>query len=116
MIGLGGTLDPLPSHSETLRRVAQSNAYFRWLTARATRAGFSEKPDQSPPESLLQQVWLYQRVVQDRLQTTDGRTVKVLHPGFWNKEPGPDFRKAVVQIGTDTAVTGDIEIDLVPSG
>jgi hypothetical protein len=109
-------LDPLPSHSETLRRVAQGNAYFRWLSARASRAGFSEKPDQSPPESLLQQVWLYQRVVQDRLQTTDGRAVKILHPGFWNKEPGPDFRKAVVQIGNDAAVTGDIEIDLVPAG
>ncbi len=109
-------MDPLPSHSETLRRVAQGNAYFRWLTARSNRAGLAEKPDQSPPESLLQQVWLYQRVVQDRLQTTDGRAVKILHPGFWNKEPGPDFRKSVVQIGSDAAVTGDIEIDLVPAG
>lgn len=109
-------VDAVPPHSEPLRKVAQSNPYFRWLTARACRSGFSEKPDQSPPESLLQQVWLYQRVVQERLQTTDGRAVKVLHPGFWNKEPGPDFRKAVVQIGSEPAVTGDVEIDLVPAG
>jgi hypothetical protein len=109
-------VDDVPPHSEPLRKVAQSNAYFRWLTARAGRAGFSEKPDQSPPESLLQQVWLYQRVIHDRLHTTDGRSVKVLHPGFWNKEPGPDFRKAVVQIGSEPAVTGDVEIDLVPAG
>lgn len=110
------TVDAVPPHSEPLRKIAQSNAYFRWLTARAIRTGFSEKVDQSPPESLLQQVWLYQRLIQDRLQTTDGRTVKVLHPGFWNKEPGPDFRKAVVQIGVDPAVVGDVEIDLVPAG
>ena len=109
-------MDAIPPHSEPLRKIAQRNAYFRWLTARASGGEFSEKPDQSPPESLLQQVWLYQRLVQDRLQTTDGRAVKVLHPGFWNKEPGPDFRRAVVQIGTEPAVTGDVEIDLVPAG
>jgi hypothetical protein len=99
-----------------LRRVAQRNPYFRWLLARSDRFTFSEKPDQSPPEALLQQVWLYQRLLQDRLQTTDGRRVRVLHPGFWNKEPGPDFRKAVVQIGAEPAVIGDVEIDLVPAG
>jgi hypothetical protein len=109
-------LDPVLPHSELLRKVAENNPYFRWLSARTNRAFLSEKPDQSPPESLLQQVWLYQRVVHERLQTTDGRSVRVLHPGFWNKEPGPDFRKAVVQIGNDPAVTGDVEIDLVPAG
>jgi hypothetical protein len=109
-------LDPVLPHSELLRKVAQNNAYFRWLTARTNRVALSEKPDQSPPEALLQQVWLYQRLIQDRLQTTDGRPVRVLHPGFWNKEPGPDFRKAVVQIGSDPAVAGDVEIDLVPAG
>jgi hypothetical protein len=109
-------LDPVLPHSELLRNIAQTNAYFRWLTARTNRIALSEKPDQSPPEALLQQVWLYQRVLQERLQTTDGRPVRVLHPGFWNKEPGPDFRKAVVQIGNEPVVTGDVEIDLVPAG
>lgn len=109
-------MELLPPHSESLRKVAEKNAYFRWLTARTEKAAFSEKPDQSPPEALLQQVWLYQRVVQHRLQTTDGRPVQVLHPGFWNKEPGPDFRKAVVRIGAEPAVVGDVEIDLVPAG
>lgn len=116
LLSIQTPLDASPSHSELLRFVAEQNAYYRWLSARAPRPALSEKPDQSPPESLLQQVWLYQRVVQDRLQTTDGRAVKVLHPGFWNKEPGPDFRKAVVQIGAEPPVIGDVEIDLVPAG
>lgn len=64
----------------------------------------------------MQQAWLYQRLLQDKLHTTDGRPVRVLHPGFWNKEPGPDFRKAVVQIGAEPVVVGDVEIDLLPAG
>ena len=39
----------------------------------------------------------------------------VLHPGFWNREAGPDFREAVVQFGSDRAVVGDVEIDLHPA-
>jgi hypothetical protein len=109
-------LDPLASHSEPLRKVAERNTYFRWLLARMDRNAFAEKADQSPPEALLQQAWLYQRLLQDKLRTTDGRPVKVLHPGFWNREPGPDFKKAVVQIGSEPAVVGDVEIDLVPAG
>ena len=109
-------MQPRDINPDPLRQIAERNVYFRWLIARAPRATFAEKPDQSPPEALLQQVWLYQRLAQDRLETTDGRIVRVLHPGFWNKEPGPDFRKAVVQIGNAPAVIGDIEIDLVPAG
>lgn len=44
----------------------------------------------------------------------DGHPVTVLHPGFWNREAGPDFRAAVVQIGGQTATSGDVEIDLRP--
>lgn len=102
----------LPSIEALCRR----NAFLRWRAHRIESARFSEKPDQAPPEALLQQVWRYQRLVQDRLHTTEGQAVRILHPGFWNQEPGPDFRKAVVQIGTDAPVTGDIEIDLLPQG
>ena len=106
----------MASQTDLLRKAAERNAYFRLLLARSERFSFSEKPDQTPPEALLQQAWLYQRLLQDKLHTTDGRRVRVLHPGFWNKEPGPDFRKAVLQIGGEPAVVGDVEIDLVPAG
>jgi hypothetical protein len=44
----------------------------------------------------------------------DGQTVRVLHPGFWNRESGPDFRRAVIQFGDDLPRSGDIEVDLQP--
>ena len=82
-----------------LRRAAEGNPYLRWRAANLQRCALGEKPDQRPPEALLQRVWLYQRLLLERLQTSDGRKVRVLHPGVWNHEPGPDFRKAVIQIG-----------------
>jgi hypothetical protein len=39
-----------------------------------------------------------------------------LHPGFLNREGGPDFRNAVVQFGGANARSGDIEVDLYSSG
>lgn len=98
----------------------RSSPYLRYRAERLglelAARGLAEKPDQAPPESLLQQVWLHQRLLRDKLRTTDGREVKVLHPGFWNHEAGPDFRRAIVQIGADKPCSGDVEIDLVPAG
>ena len=70
----------------------------------------------SPPERLLQAIWQHQRLNRDRLQTIDGRPVRVLHPGFHNLEGGPDFRAAVVQVGDDSPRSGDIEVDLRANG
>jgi hypothetical protein len=69
-----------------------------------------------PPERLLQAIWHHQRLRRDRLQTADGKSVRVLHPGFANVESGPDFRGAVIQIGDAAPCTGDVEIDLHVSG
>ena len=68
------------------------------------------------PERLLQIVWHHQRLLRDQLKTLDGKTVRVLHPGFWNHEAGPDFRGAVLQIGDEAAKSGDVEIDLRSDG
>ena len=69
-----------------------------------------------PPEKLLQSIWLHQRLQRDRLQTADGRSVRVLHPGFASAEGGPDFRGAVLQFDNEPPASGDVEIDLQPSG
>lgn len=70
-----------------------------------------ERGGAHPPERLLQSVWHHQRLQRDQLCTIDGRPVRVLHPGFWNHEAGPDFRGAIVQIGQDEARSGDVEVD-----
>ena len=65
-----------------------------------------------PPEMLLQAVWMHQRLLREKLETLDGRPVRILHPGFWNREAGPDFQQAVIQFGDDKPISGDIEVDL----
>jgi hypothetical protein len=72
--------------------------------------------DGFPPERLLQAVWRHQRLRRDELKTVDGKTVRVLHPGFVSAEGGPDFRGAVIQIGGEPARSGDVEIDLRSHG
>ena len=71
---------------------------------------------ETPPERLLQAVWFHQRLRRDELRLQDGRGVRVLHPGFWNREAGPDFRGAVLQFEGEAPFTGDVEIDLRSSG
>ena len=63
-------------------------------------------------ERLVQAIWFDQRLRADELRTTDDRPVRILFPGWWNLEAGPDFRNATVQIGDDPELTGDIEIHL----
>ena len=80
------------------------------------RLELRENPEAPPPERFLQQIWHHQRLRRGNLQTCDGRRLKILHPGFWNHEPGPDFRQAILQFGTGRPQTGDVEIDLHPAG
>jgi hypothetical protein len=69
-----------------------------------------------PPEKLLQAVWQHQRLLRGQLKTLDGRNARILHPGFLNREGGPDFRGAVVQFGNDSPISGDVEVDLELGG
>lgn len=65
-------------------------------------------------EHLLQLIWQHQRIRRDALQTVEGWPVLVLHPGFWNRAAGPDFRGAILQIGAGPVLEGDVEVDLAP--
>jgi hypothetical protein len=93
-----------------------ANFYEEWRERAHGRFAVHESASEIPPERLLQQIWFHQRLLRDELKTLDGQRLRVIHPGFWNKEPGPDFRNAVLQLGKNAAITGDIEIDLHPSG
>ena len=75
-----------------------------------------EDHEAPPPEQLLQSVWQQQRILRDQLVTLDGHSVRILHPGFKNYEAGPDFRGAMVRIGSNPTLIGDVEIDLRSGG
>jgi hypothetical protein len=92
-----------------------TNFYADWRL-RCGKTFFLGEAAAPLPEKLLQIIWNHQRLLRDQLRTLDGRPVRVLHPGFWNHEAGPDFRGAVLQIGDDVATSGDIEIDLRSDG
>jgi hypothetical protein len=89
--------------------------YAQWRMRRGLARALRDDED-SPPEKLLQTIWQHQRLRRDQLTIVDGRPLKILHPGFHNLEGGPDFRGAVVQIGDDSARTGDVELDMRASG
>ena len=88
--------------------------YSQWRAA--LRPFGTLREEDTPPESLVQNIWHHQRIRRDELKLVDGRTLRVLHPGFWNHGAGPDFRDAVLQFERETPFTCDVEVDLHSSG
>jgi hypothetical protein len=91
------------------------NFYARWR-AQGRTAIYLHEESGFPSERLLQAIWQHQRLKRDALKTSDGKIVRVFHPGFASVEGGPDFRSAVLQIGNETPRSGDVEIDLRANG
>jgi hypothetical protein len=93
----------------------QDNFYAHWRVQSGMVMVLRENGD-LPPERLLQAIWQHQRLLRDQLKTLDGQPVRILHPGFHNLEGGPDFRRAMVQLGESAPQQGDIEVDLRSTG
>ncbi len=67
-------------------------------------------------ERHVQAVWYDASLRPQRLVTRLGREVAVVSPGDWNREAGPDFRNAVLEVGPERErLCGDVEIHLAPS-
>ena len=66
------------------------------------------------PEKLLQKIWLRGDFDRAGAITSDGRSIRVGHPGKWNLLGGPDFRSARLRLGDATAaeISGDVELHL----
>lgn len=94
---------------------AQTNLYAQWRIDHGIVSVLHDG-ETAPPERLLQAIWQHQRIHRDHLETLDGRAVRILHPGFINREGGPDFRGAVVQFDNDTPRAGDVEVDIHSAG
>ena len=92
-----------------------TSLYAQWRLRCGAASALRDDGD-VPPERLLQALWQHQRLRRDQLRTLDGEPVRVLHPGFASVEGGPDFRGAVVQFGEASPQSGDVEVDVRPSG
>jgi hypothetical protein len=90
--------------------------YAAWRGRLLQTLALHESQPDLPSERFLQTLWQHQRLRRESLHTLDGRSVRILHPGFWNHEAGPDFRNALIQFDDDFPRAGDVEIDLLPSG
>lgn len=64
-------------------------------------------------ERLYQYLWKHS-MLGKRLVLNDGREVKVLHPGVWNENAGPDFSASRIKID-DTVWVGNVEIHVKAS-
>lgn len=67
-------------------------------------------------ERHVQAIWYDEALRPVGLRTRRGREVTVLSPGEWNLGEGPDFRNAVLEIGSERRrIVGDVEIHLCPN-
>ena len=73
--------------------------------------------DRAPiTERHVQAIWFDPSLRPPVLRTARGGEVKVVDPGIWNLEAGPDFRRAVLELGREgRRVEGDVEVHLKPS-
>lgn len=105
------TVMPTKARQETgiPKRFSERYGQLRLLraSAREERARLSEHS--------IQCLWYDQLFRAEGLQTIEGQRLRVVSPGWWNRGEGPDFRGAQIEFNGQLA-TGDVEIDLEPSG
>ncbi|RNL56607.1 DUF2851 family protein [Pedobacter jejuensis] len=66
------------------------------------------------PEDFLHYVWQFKSFDNHNLKTVHGEELKITHQGFLNKNAGPDFNNAKIQIA-ETVWAGNVEIHLKSS-
>ena len=67
-------------------------------------------------ERHVQAIWYDASFRPQNLYTRRGSAVRVISPGEWNLGAGPDFRNAVLEIGSDhKRISGDVEVHVCPA-
>ena len=78
---------------------------------------FSKVAEQSEEirlsEKMVQAIWNDGKFLKENLVDDNDSRIKVIYPGEWNREPGPDFKKAIIEI-KGQRFYGDVEIHLSP--
>ena len=62
-------------------------------------------------ESFLHYLWKHRLFDFMNVRTTGGEPLRIIFPGYHNTDAGPDFRQAIIQIGT-MKWAGDVEIHI----
>lgn len=60
-------------------------------------------------EERLQKIWQQGLWNEEEFRTHDGRALRIISPGWWNRGEGPDFKNAQLEIH-GKLITGDVEI------
>ena len=60
-------------------------------------------------EDILQFIWRFRLFRQIPLFTSAGLPIRILHPGDWNHDAGPDFQSALLYI-EDIYISGNVEV------
>ncbi len=71
--------------------------------------------DSDIAEALIWHLWQKGLPRSGRLRLTDGRTLRLYHPGTLNPDSGPDFLQAALSIGPGKRLRGDVEIHVRPA-
>lgn len=98
-------------------REAAENRRFSadYAGLRKAEAWVARERPQPVPEDLLQCVWYDGMYRAEDLATEDGRALRVVSPGWWNRGEGPDFKGAQIEFNGRLR-TGDVEIHVAPQG
>src|SRR5574341_239150 len=62
-------------------------------------------------EQALHRLWSQRRFPAALLRTTGGQLVEIINPGEYNRDGGPDFRRATLRLAGKTC-QGDVELHL----
>jgi hypothetical protein len=89
-------------------------AATRWGSLREAGEEWTDYPWS---ERHLQCVWFDPAYRPEALTTSAGEAVAVLEPGVWNREAGPDFMNATLQVGGENGrvLKGDVEVHVRPA-
>ena len=93
-----------PVFTDTYRKF--TDLYFKTLV--------QEEDELKIPEKVIRCIWNDQMFKGSILNTTDGESLEVLFPGYWNFGPGPDFKKAAIKVN-DKPYVGDVELHVYGS-
>jgi len=64
-------------------------------------------------EKLVQALWNDGKCLNEKLIDLEGRVLRIISPGRWNREAGPDFKNARIEMDGHV-VHGDVEMHLLP--